>query len=322
MNPDGRETAVERMRRVLAEVLWIAERDGPQVAEAAAHFGLTEEDLHRDLEMASMIGSDRDDFVDMPVEMWMEDGRVHVHLHAFDRPLRLTPAEALSLVVAGSALAVIDGGSDALSGALDKVAGALGIEVGAQVEVDLGVGDAEVFSTLRKATDAHHAVAIVHLNVEHDTRTERVVEPWALFRERGAWYLRGHCRRASAERQFRVDRILSADALDEGVSVPEVLDPSAALRAEPDAPRMVLDLDPTARWVLESYPAEVVEERADHSTRATFVVLTRGWAERLLLRVGGGARIVDLDPSLGADNPGTVAARRILARYEPDGARH
>lgn len=322
MIPPRRETAVERMQRVLAEVLWIAERDGPLVAEAAAHFGVTEEELHRDLDMASMIGSDRDEYTDMPVEMWVEDGRVHVHLFAFDRPLRLTPSEALSLVVAGSALAGIDDRSDALSGALEKVAGALGISVGDQVDVDLGVGDAGVFADLRDATERHRAVAIVHVNVEHDTRTERVVEPWALFRERGAWYLRGHCRRAGAERQFRVDRILSAEILDEVVSVPDDLGPATALRSEPDAPRLVVDLDPTARWVVESYPAEAVEERPDGSVRATFVVLSRGWAERLLLRAGPAARVVDLDPSLGTEDPGTAAARRILARYEPDGAQH
>lgn len=321
MTPE-RETAVERMQRVLAEVLWIAERDGPLVTEAAAHFGITEEDLHRDLELASMIGSDREEYTDMPVDMWTEDGRVNVYLRAFDRPLRLTPSEALSLVVAGSALAGIGSDAPALTAALAKVATALGIEVGDQVDIDLGVADTEVFATLQAATEAHHPVAIVHLNVDHDTRTERTVEPWDLFRERGAWYLRAHCRRAAAERQFRVDRILEATALEGTTTVPDGLDPSTALRVAPDAPRLVLDLEPSARWVIESYPAEAVEEQPGGRVRATLVVVSRGWAERLLLRLGDAARIVELDPALGPDDLGATAARRVLARYEPGPAQH
>ncbi len=316
MSSPRRETAVERMQRVLAEVLWIAERDGPLATEAAAHFGVEEAELHRDLEMASMIGADRDEFVDMPVEMYVEGDRVFVHLHAFDRPLRLTPAEALSLVAAGSALAGMDRSSGALGGALDKVAAALGIQVGQQVDVDLGVGDTEVFIAIEAAVEGRRAVDITHLSVEHDTRTERVVEPWALFRERGAWYLRGHCRRADAERQFRVDRIVTATVLDEEVEVPADLDPPTALRPHRHAPRMLLDLGSEAQWVVESYPVEDLEVRPDGSLRATLVVVSRGWAERLLLRLGDAAHIVHLDPDLGTEDPGVVAAERVLARYE------
>ena len=310
------------MQRVLAEVLWIAERDGPLLADAAARFGVDEDVLRGDLELACMIGADGDDFLEMPVEMYVEGDRVFVHLHAFDRPLRLTPPEALSLVVAGSALAGMEGGTGALSGALEKVAGALGIEVGEQVDVDLGVGDAEVFAAVRSGVDDHRALDITHLNVERDTRTERVVEPWALFRERGAWYLWGHCRRARSERLFRVDRITAATVLDEVVEVPEGLTPPSALRVDQDAPRLVLDLDPSARWVVESYPVEEVEVRPDGSRRATLVVVSTGWAERLLLRLGSAARIVSADPSLGGPDLGAAAARRVLARYGEDAPQH
>ncbi len=317
-----RETAVARMQRVLAEVLWIAERDGPLLADAAAHFGVSEEAVSRDLDMASMIGADGDDYFDMPVEMWVEGDRVHVHLLAFDRPLRLTPPEALSLVVAGSALTGMEGGSGALTDALGKVASALGIEVGEQVDVDLGVADTEVFATVQAAVDQHRALSIAHLNVEHDTRTERVVEPWALFRERGDWYLWGHCRRAGAERQFRVDRIVAAVLADEVVTVPPDLGSPTALRTDRDAPRMVLDLAPEARWVVESYPVEDVEAGSDGWVRVTLVVVTRPWAERLLLRLGSAARIVHLDPAIGVDDPGAAAAGRLLARYGCEDRQH
>lgn len=324
-----RETAVGRMQRVLAAILWIAEHDGPLVSEAAEHFGVTDAVLLADLELACMIGADSDDFLEMPVEMYLEGDRVFVHLHAFDRPLQLTPPEALSLVVAGSALSGVgtaeESGHDrapALHRALEKVAAALGIEVGEQVDIDLGVRDAAVFATVQSAVDEHRAVQIVHLNVERDTRTQRVVEPWSLFRERGSWYLLGHCRRAVGERQFRVDRIVAADLLAETTTVPADLPPPSALRVDADAPRMVVDLGPDAYWVVESYPVESVDPQPDGTLRTTLVVVSRHWAERLLLRLGLSARLVHLDPALGPGDPGVEAARRVLARYGTGGAQH
>lgn len=318
---EGRETAGDRISRVLALVLWIAERDGPTLAETAERFGITEARLLADLGMASMIGADSDDYTDMPVEMYLEGDRVFVHLHAFDRPLRLTPAEALSLVVAGSAVTADGTGSSALRRALDKVAAVLGIAVGDQVDVDLGVRDREVFAALRTAVDGSRAVGIVHIGTDADVRTERVVEPWQLFRDRGAWYLSGHCRLAGGERVFRVDRIVRAAALDEVITPPDPRPEPSALRTPADAPRLVLDLAPEARWVAETYPVESAAPRPDGGLRVTLVVVSRGWLERLLLRLGHQARVVSLDPPLGPANPARGAAARVLARYEADDGR-
>lgn len=307
------------MHRVLAEVLWIAEHDGPTLAEAAERFGLSGEALLADLELACMIGADSDDFTDMPVEMYVEGERVFVHLHAFDRPLRLTPAEALSLVVAGAALVGTKDGpaDDHLARALDKIAEVLGIAVGEAVEVDLGVGDTAVFGAVQDACAAQRAVEIDHIRGETDERVRRVVEPWSLFLEQGAWYLTGHCRTAVAERVFRVDRIVAARVLDEVVEVPADRPPPSALRAPADAPRLVLDLEPSASWVVESHPLERVERLGGGRLRVTLLVVSRPWAERLLLRLGPAARIVELDVALGEEHPGAAAARRILARYGP-----
>ena len=136
MTPAPRETAAARLQRILTELLWIAERDGPTWDEAAAHLGVDVEVLRADLTLASMIGADSDDYLDMPVELYTEGDRVHVTLHGFDRPLRLTPAEALVLLVAAQARVDRPGSADdsddepaadALTRALDKVARLLGL---------------------------------------------------------------------------------------------------------------------------------------------------------------------------------------------------
>jgi proteasome accessory factor C len=317
VNQATRTTAADRMHRVLAEILWISERDGPTVAEAAERFGVSAAVLHQDLELASLIGGDSDDFLDMPVELYFEGDRVFVHLSAFDRPLRLSPPEALALVVAGTALigATTEEGGGALGRALAKVAAVLDIEVGADVDVDLGIGDTSVFATLREAVDARRLVEIDHIGTESDTRRSRSVEPWALFREGGAWYLVGHCRLAVDERVFRVDRIVSATPGDEDIVPPDPLPPRRALRSPDDAPTVVLDLDDDAAWVVESYPVDEVTPLPTGGRRVRLRVVSRPWLERLLLRLGPTARLVEVDPRLGDGDLAAEAARRVLARY-------
>ncbi len=313
MTPKPRETASDRMNRVLAELLWIAERDGPTLADAAARFGVTEARLLADLELATMIGADSDEFLEMPVEMYVEGDRVFVHLHAFDRPLRLTPAEALALVVAGAAQG--DDADTPLGHARAKLAALLDIDVDDHLDIDLGLGDGDVVAALQQAVDESRAVDIEHLRAETDARTHRIVEPWTLFRDRGGWYLSGHCRLAGAERVFRVDRIVSARVLDEIVQRPARPPAASALRPDADAPRLVLDLADDARWVVETYPTEAVESQPNGRTRATLVVVSPVWAERLLLRLGADAEVVGADPPLGPGDPAPAAARRVLARY-------
>lgn len=68
--------------------------------------------------------------------------------------------------------------------------------------------------------------------------TEREVDPYGVLRREGYWYGIGHCHLRGDLRLFRVDRVLSAEVLDETFVLPEDLDsPEAALKALTDAPQ-------------------------------------------------------------------------------------
>ena len=81
-------------------------------------------------------------------------------------------------------------------------------------------------------------------------------------------------------------------------------------QAGPDDPLVVLDLDRPAHWVAEQYPNEGVVERPEGRLRVTLRAGQRAWMERLLLRAGPDASLVEGDPTVRSD-----AARRLLARY-------
>jgi proteasome accessory factor C len=313
---ERRNSATVRLRRLLAMIPWLAANDGPKVADVCARFGITAEELQRDLGLLST-------YVGVPpytpealFDITIQRGRVFAHLTpALDRPLRLTPEEAVGLVVAGRALADVPG--DELDGPLDralaKVAEVLGIDPTEAVDVDLGTGSAPTLAVLRDAVADRKRVEIDHFVASRDERVTRVVDPWAVQHDAGAWYLVGHDHLRGEARSFRVDRILAARVLAQRATKPPRGPLPVGFAPADDDPRVVLDLTEAGRWVIETYPVEDVAELDGGGVRATLAVSGRSWLERLLLRLGPAARVVDGPDDLRS--AGADAARRVLARY-------
>jgi proteasome accessory factor C len=142
-----------------------------------------------------------------------------------------------------------------------------------------------------------------------------VVDPWRVFADQGAWYVVGWCHRVEDQRSFRLDRIAEVTPLDTTFEAPEKEPDLGLFHPDADAPRVVLDLDPSARWVAEVHPTEAVEDLGDGRLRVTLAVSARPWLERLLLTLGPMATLVHVDDRLGGPETARIAARRVLARY-------
>ena len=309
----ARPTADERLRRLLALVPWVVAADGPTVEEVCARFGLTEDQLIAELDLVFLCGV-HPFTPDSLMDVVVEEGRVWIrYADWFRRPLRLTPEEGLALVAAGAALQAVPGSDPEgpLARGLDKLAAVLGVDPGEALEVRLGVTPAGVLESLRAAIDGGRQVEIDYYVYGRDERTRRVVDPWNVYAAEGEWYLGAWCQLALAERRFRLDRVRAVTLLDSPIDHEPTGDRSAlgVFDPAPDDPRVVLDLEPRARWVAEQYPAEAVEELGGGRVRVTLVVSEQPWLDRLLLRIGSDGTVVD--------GPGDVAAaaRRLLARY-------
>jgi proteasome accessory factor C len=194
---------------------------------------------------------------------------------------------------------------------LAKLSTVLGVSRDDAVGIELGSVPSDVLATVRTATDAHRKVRIDYYSFGADRRTTRVVQPWQVFNSAGQWYLSGWCERANGERLFRIDRIAAAqDTRERFVPPAEPRGPTELFHPDRDAPVIVLDLDADARWIAEQYPNDGVEVRDDGRLRVTLRVGERAWLERLLLRAGAAATVVEGDPGVGAS-----AAARVLDRY-------
>jgi proteasome accessory factor C len=310
-------STAEKLQRLISIVAWIDGRDGATIDEVCSRFGISRAELIAQLEMANMIGAESEEFTDMPVEVTFEGDVVRVFLMEFHRPLSLTPAQGLALVAAGAGSAALPGSDPdgPLPRALAKLAGVLGIDPDESIDVDLGDADAAVLDELRRATEQGRAVAIDYWSAGRDDQTHRVVEPWRVFSDLGAWYLQGHCRRADGERIFRIDRIQGLQVLDEPVGRPRDLPEAVAYRAGAEDPRVVLDLAPDARWVPGTYPVDTVEDLGEGRLRVRMPAGAPAFLARLLLRLGPDARLVEVDARSGGPTVAADAARRVLARY-------
>jgi len=316
----GRLNARDRLARLLSVIPWVADRpDGVLIDDVVERFAYPRAQLLEDLQEIVFFVGVYPFTPDALIEVDVSDDQVSIrYADWFSRPLRLSPEDGARLLTAGrSVLAMTDTNDDRdaaspLLRALTKLGTALGEGAERAVDVRLGTAPADTLGVLRDALERGVQVELEYYSYGRDELSERRVEPAKVFSDQGNWYLSGWCLRAEGARVFRVDRIRSAVATDIPVkgakaSIDGSFTPSS------DDPRVTLQLAPAARWVVEQYPVEAIDDSGEDII-VTMAVSARAWLERLLLRLGPDATVLAADPSLGTDLASS-AADRILARY-------
>ncbi|MGW4207333.1 helix-turn-helix transcriptional regulator [Lentzea sp. NPDC004789] len=291
----------ERLPRLLALVPYLLNRPAITVKEAAADFGITPKQLRKDLELLWMCGLPGYGPGDL-IDLSFEGETITVSFDAgMNRPLRLTAAEASSLLVALRALAdtpgVVD--TDAVQRALAKIESAVGKAQPAGMVVGLGAFEreetAEIRAAVQDAVKRERAVRIRYYSQSHDAMSDRVVDPMRLLLVEGRGYLEAWCRSALGVRLFRLDRIDEVRVLDEPSSPPphaQLTDTSEGLFQPRDDQKIaVLLLEPDAHWVAEYYPVDHAAELSDGRTRVLMRYDDPSWMVRLLLGLGGDVHV-------------------------------
>lgn len=320
--------ATQRLSRLLAMVPWLLRRQGVPLAEAAAHFGITEEELVADLQLLFVCGTPGH-MPDDLIEAEWESGRVYLgNAETISRPLRLAPDEAVALLAGLRTLADVPGLHDRepVESALAKLSAAAG-DASARagtVAVDLADGvQAAALQGARQALAGRRRLRLRYLVPSRDETTDRDVDPIRVLSVGGHWYLEAWCHRAEAVRRFRMDRVVTLEVLDvDGTPPAQAVadgpdeDGSRLFSAAEDDVVVTLDLTPAARWVADYYPVESTEQNPGGEPgllRIRLRTANPDWVPRLVLRTGGGARIVH-PPELA--RVAAELARAGLAGYE------
>src|SRR4051794_7441574 len=312
------ESATERLSRLLAMVPWLLAHQGVPLSDAAAEFGVDERQLVKDLELLFVCGLPGH-LPDDLIEADWEEGFVYLgNADAISRPLRLGVDEALALIVGLRTLMDVPGvgDRDAVRRALVKLeaaAGAAGQPAGS-VRVDLGeVADADVLTTAEEALRLRRRMHLGYLVPHRDETTERDVDPMRVLHVDGRWYLEGWCHRAEGVRLFRLDRVVEARVLDVDGTPPAAARGrdinSGVFEPGPQDHVVTLALRPSARWVVDYYPADRVVEDGDGGLLVTLRTGDLAWLRQMVLRLGGSGRVVD--PPQLADEVRDVALQAL-----------
>jgi proteasome accessory factor C len=306
----GQETSA-RLRQLLAIVGWLARVGEAPISEAAQRFGMGEEELVRELELAACCGVPPYT-PDALMEIEVTETTVRAFLPPeFARPRRLTPAEGFAVAASARLLLAVPGPDDGpLQRALAKLDEALGSLESIGVDVDAP----QFLPAVRQAAEEGRALEIDYLSGSRDELTTRLIEPAQVVTMEGHWYLDAFCHRAEDMRRFRVDRISAVRDADRPAGTHRVArDAEDSFVPGPGAVEVVLRLGPSAQWVAESIPVRAVRRAADGSVRE--VVLDVGgfaWFERLLLQLGTDAQV--LSPPDLVDLAAS-AAEKVLRVY-------
>lgn len=302
-------------------VPYLVRHPGTELSEAARLFDATEDELLDDLRLLFMSGLPPygpGDLIDVDIQ----DGRVWIEMaDYFARPLRLTRNEAVSLYLRGTALTGAPGLQEAtaLTSALAKLEEGLGRETLGELAGRVAAAGRpteapEMLEPVRAAVEGWERLEIQYYAASTAETTVRRIDPEEVFFAMGNWYVVAWDHLSGEERLLRVDRIRRAEVTGERFEPRGLAGAGRPLYSpgERDVPIRLL-LYPKARWVAEYYRTESETEREDGSLEVVLPARRMEWVARLLVRLGGGAEI--LDPP-GLKDLVRDLARRTLEQYE------
>lgn len=306
-------SAVDDVARMLTLVPWLLERPGAHIDEIARVFGATEKQVREDLyhlDFCGLPGLGGGDLFDVSI---VGDRVVVTMADELRTPLRLTPREALTLVLTGEAVAeALAEELPSLRSALDRIRDAVGVPPG--VRVQLEEDGTRWLGVLRAAIARGRQVRLAYQGRGDPAPVERTVDAWRLHVSEGSWYLQGHDHGAAQLRTFRLDRVADLELRDEPWSTTPPAGGLPAPRYEPGADdvEVELQLAPAARWVAEAVSPDEVQDRRDGGRRVRFHTDALPWVRRLLLVAGDGVEV--RRPRELADDV-AAEARAALERY-------
>jgi proteasome accessory factor C len=313
--PPSRQLFVgERLRRLLAVLVYLARVGEASITELAGRFGLGEEELVHDLELAACCGLPPYT-PDQLIELVVDSDRVTAYgVGQLAKPRRLTPEEGFALSAAGKALLEVPGAGDeaSLRSALQKLDRVLGEpRFSLELEPPRWLGD------LRAAVDRRETLEIEYVTSRSPRARTRRVDPYQVVLREGSWYLDAWCHTAGGLRRFQAERVQAVRATGETFDAPDELDDALsrpqAFVGGPESVAATIAVRDGMEHALEQVAAGPVERLSDGRVAVPVLVADpEGWLGRLLLRLGPSAEV--LSPE-SLRNAGRLAAERVLLGY-------
>lgn len=311
-----KELTPERLTRLLAMITYFGDGRRVSFATASEHFGITEKQLLDDINtlwVSGAPGYTHAELLDFEASAF-DEGMIKLReAQNMDRPLRLSTAEAVSLLVAINSLIARLGENALLSSTRDKLRTAAGEAAAAADAVHIArtpEATLQVRRTIEEAIERGTQLRIRYVNATGREST-RVIDPGSVNAIGDHWMVYAWCHSVHGERQFRLDRILELEPLNTPVTTDTTRLGITPMDTSAFTHRVELRLLPRARWVVEQIPVESVTEGEDSFT-VVIAASDPEWIDQLCLRLGDS--VLGISPQPVAERV-RQRARDALADY-------
>ncbi|MEX1142178.1 MAG: WYL domain-containing protein [Thermoleophilaceae bacterium] len=306
-----RETHIrpERFARLvtLAGILIETARENSklELRDVCERLQISEQELRQDIDVLNVVNFGGGSYV---LYAEIQGGQIEVDPEPygdnFAQPARLLPLEAKALIAAIDLVGEhLPAGS--LASARDSIVDALGRDPatdGLQITSARG-DDSEIARVVSSAIADRRLLRIEHYKESEDEFTKRTLEPYQLMNGPEGWYVHAFEPDKDQTRSFRLDRIRSADVLDEGFERREGVEPEMqgwpTTGEVPASARARVWISPErARWARED--RRVVEELRDGSVIVDLPYGGHDYLAREILKEAGDAVVLEPDEARDA----------------------
>ncbi|HML51501.1 MAG TPA: WYL domain-containing protein [Propionicimonas sp.] len=304
-------TSADQVSRLLALVPYLQLHPDADLDRTSADFGITTTQLIADLRVLWYCGLPEGmpgDLIEIDMDAVAETGRIRLsNADYLRRPMRFTPDEALSLVVALRAVAELVGedAAEAVRNALAKLETAAGTPTATTVAVSGGAPG--VREQLAAAISDGRQVTFDYTDAALEP-SRPTVAPVRLITSDGFGYLQAWSPQRADWRTYRLDRIAEVHLTEH--AVPELGEPPefgpSWLESSTDAVAVTLTVTPQSAWIAEYIPVQQLR-RSETAVELDLLVADPAWLRALVLRLG---------PGLLAAEPAQLLASAVDAATE------
>ncbi len=316
----------ERFARLvtLAGILIETARRGSKLdmRELCETLQISEQELRQDIDVLNVVNFGGGSYV-LYAEIQGDQIEVDPEPYGdnFARPARLLPLEAKALVAAIDLVGEhLPEGS--LASAREQIVDALGRDPatdGLQITTAKG-DDSAIARVVSSAIAERRLLKIEHYKESEDEFTERTIEPYQLLNGPEGWYVHSFEPAKDQSRSFRLDRIRSADVLEETFELREGVEPEMqgwpTTGEVPTSEKAKVWISPErARWARED--GRVVDELEDGAVIIELPFGGHEYLAREILKEAGDAVVLEPEEARAAV---LAAAEALAAAATPAGA--
>jgi len=304
----GRGTTTTQVMRNIDMIQYVAANGAVEIEELAARYSLSVSKVREELAMIMMCGvpnGQHDELINVNDGDLESDTVTISNAALLAEPQKLAPMEAVAVLGGLNALASIPEfeHQDVLASALAKVNSAVARFEGWNGALGFALSKArenDIPQQLVQAVKNHRVLRLDYYSASSRTHQLRDVEPVRMIEDGSTQYLRAWCRTRESMLTFRVDRVLSAQTLDEhfvaGQRHEDQQDVQIHYQAQAEDLEVILHIDAEILPVIEAFhPVSWSTGKIDNGYLATVRFSDHQVAAPLIARHGGKLTVVSPD---------------------------